>query len=94
MMQSNWAHQVSQGTLDHSVSSILSLVYGSALRTVADMESLNDTPILKFNANTLHEIRKEYNLHHEGVMDQMITSFEDWIQKQNHFKKKDFGKIK
>lgn len=57
------------------------------------MESLTETPVTKFNENTLEDIRKEFNLHHEGVLDEMINNFEDWIYKQNHFLRHSFGEF-
>ncbi|CAB3222199.1 unnamed protein product [Arctia plantaginis] len=56
------------------------------------MKTSKDTPLYKFNTNTVEVIRKEYNLHNEGVIEELITSFEDWIRKQNHFKKRDFDR--
>ncbi|XP_075983988.1 retinaldehyde-binding protein 1-like [Anticarsia gemmatalis] len=56
------------------------------------MERLIETPLLKFNPNTLEEVRKELNLHQAGVLDQMIANFEEWISKQNHFTRKQFGR--
>lgn len=57
------------------------------------MDKLIDTSILKFNQTTLYEVRKEMNLHQAGALDQIIAHFEEWISKQNHFKKKKFGEF-
>ncbi|XP_047999275.1 uncharacterized protein LOC125236497 [Leguminivora glycinivorella] len=46
--------------------------------------------ILQFNTNTLEDVRKEFNLHDPGMMEQTIDILYDWCQKQDHFVKKDF----
>ncbi|XP_063388723.1 uncharacterized protein LOC134674547 [Cydia fagiglandana] len=54
--------------------------------------TLKNSNILKFNTNTLEYVRKEFNLHQPGMMDQTIDILYDWIQKQEHFVKKDFSR--
>ncbi|XP_063389098.1 uncharacterized protein LOC134674873 [Cydia fagiglandana] len=44
---------------------------------------------LQLNPNALENVRKEFNLHRLGEMDQCIDILNDWIKKQDHFVKKD-----
>ncbi|XP_047999354.1 uncharacterized protein LOC125236557 isoform X1 [Leguminivora glycinivorella] len=50
---------------------------------------INSFCYFKLNPNTINDVRKEYNLHTYGAMDQAIDILHDWIQKQPHFMKKD-----
>nr|XP_021196943.2 uncharacterized protein LOC110381072 [Helicoverpa armigera] len=52
---------------------------------------LEDTPLLKFRSDTVVEVRKELNLGQDAI-DNMLQTFEDWIAKQNHFTRKEFGR--
>ncbi|XP_063628801.1 uncharacterized protein LOC134800230 [Cydia splendana] len=46
--------------------------------------------LLEFNPTTIEEVRKEYGLDKPGMMEQAIDILHEWIQKQEHFVKKDF----
>ncbi|XP_004928863.1 retinaldehyde-binding protein 1 [Bombyx mori] len=56
------------------------------------MESLPSDRILKFNANTLEDVRKEFHLEKRERVIEAIDILEDWVKKQNHFLKKDFSR--
>ncbi|CAH2986216.1 unnamed protein product [Chilo suppressalis] len=56
------------------------------------MENLPNNPLIEFHADTLHAVRKIYNLDQPGAINEAIDTFEAWIQKQNHFTKKDFDR--
>lgn len=47
----------------------------------------------EFNDNALEEIRSKYELNGLDRMKEAIHILQEWIQKQSHFKKKDFCKI-
>lgn len=55
------------------------------------MEELKDG-LLTFRPDTLYEVRKDCNLEQPGRMEEAINILNDWIQKQDHFLKKDYGK--
>lgn len=57
------------------------------------MNSLKPTPLMKFHPDTLEYVRKQYNLHQPGRMDNSIDILEEWIQQQNHFRQRTFGKL-
>lgn len=56
------------------------------------MDSLQVTSILEFNSDTLKSVRKQYDLDKPGQMDKSIDILEEWIQKQEHFVVKCYGK--
>ncbi|CAG9791526.1 unnamed protein product [Diatraea saccharalis] len=56
------------------------------------MECLPDNPLLKFHPDTLQYVRKTYNLDQPGAMDDAIDILESWVQKQQHFIKKEFDR--
>ncbi|CAH2093981.1 unnamed protein product [Euphydryas editha] len=55
------------------------------------MDFIPKNPILEFKPDTLECIRKQYDLDKPGQMKEAVNILRDWVQKQNHFKKKDFG---
>ncbi|XP_030031257.1 uncharacterized protein LOC115448095 isoform X2 [Manduca sexta] len=55
------------------------------------MESLPCNPILKFKPDTLDVIRKSFNLD-QRELNEAIDRFEEWLNKQEHFVKKDFSR--
>nr|ATY51911.1 CTD22 [Heliconius melpomene] len=55
------------------------------------MEFIPKNDILEFRPNTLVEVRKLYNLDKPGRMQDAINILNEWVQKQSHFKKKDFS---
>ncbi|XP_075983864.1 uncharacterized protein LOC142981679 [Anticarsia gemmatalis] len=56
------------------------------------MEAIKPNPILKFNENHLANVRKAVGYEDVNRLKQDIEQFEDWIQKQNHFRVKEFGR--
>lgn len=56
------------------------------------MQCLPNNPILEFQRDTLEHVRKVYNLHEPGRIDQAIQILEEWISKQNHFTQKKFDR--
>ncbi|CAG5022699.1 unnamed protein product [Parnassius apollo] len=54
------------------------------------MESLPMNTLLEFNKDTLQTIRGDYNLSNPGSIDQAIDVLQEWVEKQNHFGKKDY----
>ncbi|OWR55140.1 alpha-tocopherol transfer protein-like isoform X2 [Danaus plexippus] len=54
------------------------------------MESIPRGRILQIRPDTLEQVRKEYNLEKKGRMEEAVKMLDEWIQKQPHFKKKDF----
>ncbi|CAG5034633.1 unnamed protein product [Parnassius apollo] len=54
------------------------------------MDSLPMNTLLEFNKDTIQITRKSYNLDTPGSMDQAIDILQEWVEKQNHFKKKDY----
>lgn len=57
------------------------------------MESIPRGRILQIRPDTLEQVRKEYNLEKKGRMEEAVKMLDEWIQKQPHFKKKDFGEF-
>ncbi|XP_047999724.1 alpha-tocopherol transfer protein-like [Leguminivora glycinivorella] len=51
---------------------------------------VSNKSLLEFDSTTIENVRKEFDLHKPGIMDQAIDILYDWIQKQEHFLKKDF----
>ncbi|CAH2093976.1 unnamed protein product [Euphydryas editha] len=56
------------------------------------MDFIPKDRILETKPDTLEYIRKQYNLNKPGQMKEAVNILSDWVQKQNHFKKKDFSK--
>ncbi|CAG9791530.1 unnamed protein product [Diatraea saccharalis] len=56
------------------------------------MEYIPDDTLLKFYPNTLQYVRKTCNLDQPGSMDEAIDTLESWLQKQQHFTKKDYSR--
>lgn len=56
------------------------------------MNSIPKNELLNFHEDTLISIRKDYGLDKPGRMDESIDALVEWIKKQDHFVKKDFGK--
>ncbi|KAG6457319.1 alpha-tocopherol transfer protein-like [Manduca sexta] len=56
------------------------------------MEELKPTNILKFNPNQMADVRKVFGYGDIGILKQDIKILEDWINKQNHFIVRDFGR--
>lgn len=57
------------------------------------MEFIPKDRILESKPDTLQYIRKQHNLEKPGQMKESIKIVRDWVQKQSHFKKKDFSKF-
>lgn len=57
------------------------------------MEALTPTLLLEFNPDTLESVRKQYNLHEREQINKLIDNLEEWINKQDHFVTKSFGKF-
>uniref|UniRef100_A0A2A4J4G2 CRAL-TRIO domain-containing protein n=1 Tax=Heliothis virescens TaxID=7102 RepID=A0A2A4J4G2_HELVI len=57
-----------------------------------NMESVRKDTLLKFNPDSLEEVRKELNLEKPGRIDEAIDILDSWVQKQPHFMKKDFSR--
>ncbi|CAH2093982.1 unnamed protein product [Euphydryas editha] len=55
------------------------------------MDFITKDPILEFKPDTLEYIRKQYNLDKPGQMKKSIDILRDWVQKQNHLRKRDFS---
>ncbi|XP_047032800.1 alpha-tocopherol transfer protein-like [Helicoverpa zea] len=56
------------------------------------MESVRKDTMLKFNPDSLEEVRKELNLEKPGRIDEAIDILDSWVKKQPHFMKKDFSR--
>ncbi|XP_075983985.1 alpha-tocopherol transfer protein-like [Anticarsia gemmatalis] len=56
------------------------------------MDAIKSTPILKYNENHLANVRKAVGYEDVNRLKQDIEQFEDWIQKQNHFRVKEFDR--
>ncbi|XP_047538374.1 uncharacterized protein LOC125071966 [Vanessa atalanta] len=54
------------------------------------MDTIPKDRILEFKQDALTVIRKQYNLDKPGQMKEAISILHDWVQQQEHFKKKDF----
>ncbi|CAB3222194.1 unnamed protein product [Arctia plantaginis] len=54
------------------------------------MESLTKSHLLEWRPNAVQEIRKIYNLDMPGRIEEAINILEKWVEKQDHFVKKDF----
>ncbi|XP_013167588.1 PREDICTED: uncharacterized protein LOC106117725 [Papilio xuthus] len=54
------------------------------------MYSIPKNSLLNVNEDTLVSIRKEYDLDKPGRMDEAIDVIVEWLQKQDHFVKKEF----
>uniref|UniRef100_A0A2A4J6B5 CRAL-TRIO domain-containing protein n=1 Tax=Heliothis virescens TaxID=7102 RepID=A0A2A4J6B5_HELVI len=57
------------------------------------MEITSSNQLLKLPDGAVDYIRKLHNLDKPGRLEEAIKILEDWIQKQDHIIKKDFGKI-
>lgn len=57
------------------------------------MESLTKSSLLEWPPNAVQEIRKIYNLDKPGRIEEAVSILEKWIEKQDHFVKKDFSKL-
>lgn len=55
------------------------------------MEQIKANPILKFNDNQLQNVRKALGYEDVNRLKQDLVQLKDWIQKQNHFRVKEFG---
>ncbi|CAH0713625.1 unnamed protein product, partial [Brenthis ino] len=56
------------------------------------MEVLHETPVLKFNVDTLQYLRKQYDLDKPERLEESINHLIDWLKKQDHFLKKDYSR--
>lgn len=56
------------------------------------MDFIPKNKILEFRPDTIQVVRKQYDLDKPGRMQESITILNEWVQKQTHFKKKDFSK--
>ncbi|KAG6457317.1 alpha-tocopherol transfer protein-like [Manduca sexta] len=54
------------------------------------MQAIPKLPILEFTDDALESIRKCHNLHDPGRMEEAVDILCEWIQKQEHFLRKDF----
>lgn len=52
---------------------------------------LRETKVLKFNPNTLEDVRKQHGLDYTKMCE-AIDILREWILKQEHFVRKDFSK--
>lgn len=59
---------------------------------VCIMASTKATTLLQFNCNQIDEVRKLFNYEDNGRLMQDVDAFEEWINKQTHFKIKEYGK--
>lgn len=57
------------------------------------MESLAEDDFFKYNSGVLEKIRSKYDLNGLGRMKEAVEILQEWIRKQPHFRKKEFGKI-
>ncbi|KAJ0173151.1 hypothetical protein K1T71_011327 [Dendrolimus kikuchii] len=57
------------------------------------METIPMTPLLEFPPNTLYKVRQAYGLEKPGEMAVAVKILDEWVQKQNHFLKKDFRDV-
>ncbi|XP_046964296.1 alpha-tocopherol transfer protein-like [Vanessa cardui] len=55
------------------------------------MDTIPQDRILETKPDTLTAIRKQYNLDKPGQMKEAISILHNWVQQQQHFKKKDFS---
>ncbi|XP_072934344.1 uncharacterized protein [Epargyreus clarus] len=55
------------------------------------MQCIPKNSLLEHRPETFLSIRKEYNLDKPGEMEDAIRILREWVQKQHHFKKKDFS---
>ncbi|XP_047999537.1 uncharacterized protein LOC125236677 [Leguminivora glycinivorella] len=53
---------------------------------------VSNKSLLEFDSTTIENVRKEFDLHKPGMMEQAIDMLYEWIQKQEHFLKKDFSR--
>ncbi|CAH0713624.1 unnamed protein product, partial [Brenthis ino] len=56
------------------------------------MEVLHETPVLKFNVDTLQYLRKQYDLDKPERLEESINHLIDWLKKQDHLLKKDYSR--
>lgn len=56
------------------------------------MDFLPDNKILKFQPDTLKEVRSCFDLD-KSKIEQSFEILEEWIQKQHHFVNKEFGEF-
>ncbi|CAB3245648.1 unnamed protein product [Arctia plantaginis] len=54
------------------------------------MDVIKPSPVLKFNENQLQTVRKSLGYEDINRLKQDIKQFDDWIQKQSHFRTKNF----
>ncbi|XP_046964432.1 alpha-tocopherol transfer protein-like [Vanessa cardui] len=55
------------------------------------MDTIPKDRILESKSDALTAIRKQYNLDKPGQMKEAVSILRDWVQQQEHFKKKDFS---
>ncbi|XP_046964465.1 uncharacterized protein LOC124533294 [Vanessa cardui] len=55
------------------------------------MDTIPKDRILESKPDALSVIRKQYNLDKPGQMKEAVSILRDWVQQQEHFKKKDFS---
>ncbi|XP_072934787.1 alpha-tocopherol transfer protein-like [Epargyreus clarus] len=55
------------------------------------MQCIPKHKYLEYRPDTFISIRKQYNLDKPGEMEDAIRILREWVQKQQHFKKKDFS---
>lgn len=56
------------------------------------MDCLPKDSILEFRSDTLEMVRKMIHIKNSCEMKDLIINLDEWIKKQCHFTKKDFGK--
>ncbi|CAH2093975.1 unnamed protein product [Euphydryas editha] len=56
------------------------------------MDSIPETSLLQFSSDTLQYIRKQRGLDNVENLKDSLNNLHEWIQKQEHFKKKDYPK--
>ncbi|CAG9559230.1 unnamed protein product [Danaus chrysippus] len=55
------------------------------------MDSLTVSPILQYNTDALQYIRRQYNLDQPERIQEAVNILSDWINKQDHLVKKNYG---
>lgn len=48
--------------------------------------------VIEFHPNALEAIRKFHKMDQPGRIDEAIDMLDEWVQKQDHFTRKDFSK--
>ncbi|KAL0867824.1 hypothetical protein ABMA27_008525 [Loxostege sticticalis] len=56
------------------------------------MQALTDKPLLKHNSDTLEVVRREYDLHKPGRIEESVDRLDEWVKAQPHFNKKDYSR--